>query len=363
MFPVESYSRKKKGPGPLTWLIPALVLGIGGGIYYTAPSIYYRFLGNEVHRIKSRADLFEERYAAERHSSRDLYLFLEDSRKIIESLKEDKPSLYLGYYYGALFDFYELLLRVSLDGESLLSLVGRGYLPLDEGVPDTKTGRDIPTLARDMAIQMRRALALKPDMNELPAARLIVAYGDLFYNGRTDPYLFRILGRSDERFYRDFIQPRADWIQIILYTYLGKKELLEALIGQLHEYRENLAIRNASETDEQASSELISQGLSDLESRIRLEIPESELNLIHAFALYYTKDYMRSLRMTRTVKRSPEISDRLKISATRLEGEIFLKQRGPLYAARYFQQALDISEGRDEFILERLQSVKSEAGL
>ena len=40
-----------------------------------------------------------------------------------------------------------------------------------------------------------------------------------------------------------------------------------------------------------------------------------------------------------------------------MEGEIFLVQRGPFAARAYFQEALKLSENKDEFLKNRLQEL------
>ncbi len=361
MMPVESYSRKKKSGIPYTWIFIFAIIAAIAGIYFLAPDLYYRFSGSGIHRIKSRLDTFEDRYIGGNYSNHDLLLFVQESRKIVEQVEEENKALYLVHYYAGLIDFYEFVLRVPLDENSLVNLITRGYLPLEVRIPDVENEREIRQLAYDMASSMRRALALDPDMNEKPAAQLIIAYGELFYTGRTDPYLLDLITPPGDILYRDFIQPEADWLGLAIYTFLGKKREILTLLSQL-ESQQSTATEGQAVARNPEQGNLTAEQPPPEQTVARMNLSPSGLLIIRSFGYLYARDYMRALITARRVKFDPNTPIALRISATRLEGEVFLIQRGPFYALRYFQQALLLSEGKDEFLQERIDTIKKNAG-
>ncbi len=331
MQPLEISSRKRSRK-PLLYLFLLLLLGGAGyALYRFGPGLYYQMTGDAILRIKNRSETFEKRYLSGEYPQKDLFSLIESTRKTMDIIEKDNPTLPEIHYYRSLFDYYEFLLRVPLTPATLIQMTGRGYLPTHTVNPELPP-LSTPVLARRFAMGMRKVLALDPDFSHRAEARLIIATGDLFYTGRTDPNLLRLLDNNEEEKLSPFFQPPLIWLKMALYTVLGKKEQLSELVQKLR----------TSLTDPDKND---------------LKLDEIYLDMVLCHGYFYARDYLRALTIARRIKFNPAVPTRLQVEAARMEAEIFLVQRGPLAARYFFQEALRLSGGSDPFIESRLAEI------
>lgn len=358
MTSFEPYTSKKNRSFTLPVLAVILlgvllVVGLNFGT-----SIYYRFSGNAVHRVASRSTLYEQRALEGTSSEKELYLFIEDSRKIIDLLEETKPSHYLVPYYRGLFDFYEFLLRTNLDADNLVQMVGKGYIPLDQGIDGLEPSDEekllpLEKLSRNISVSIRKSLALNPDLAEQDRARVMIVYATVFDTGRTDPYLVELVNDFQGARFNSFFQPRSDWIAVALYTILGEAKNLEGIMNQL----EVVGVDPAGAASLSETANLTDNPSGD-ERVERLKLSEVQANFILANGYYYSKDYIKALGVARSIFRGSDKDSPLAVASVVLEAEIFLAQRGPIPALRYFHRALKLAGGKDPLIEQRIEEVE-----
>ncbi|MEQ9365478.1 MAG: hypothetical protein RIF32_14625, partial [Leptospirales bacterium] len=218
----QSFEPKKKRGRWLLWLV--LILGLAGGAgaaYLYGPQLYYSVTGDALVRLEKRTDEFGKQlllWDGGNGAIPGMLAELDEIRRIARIQERNSPAEAEVYFYLGLIDFYELVVRVPLNGPSLMQLTGRGYLPLQkslEAVPET----GIPRLSQHISRNIRKALALDPGLERRDAAYLMLAYGDLFFTERTDRNLQMILsefivdgdvGPTLERY--------RDWIGLALYA-------------------------------------------------------------------------------------------------------------------------------------------------
>ncbi|MBX7059692.1 MAG: hypothetical protein K1X75_16630 [Leptospirales bacterium] len=299
--------------------------------YWFGTRIYYRITGDAILRIERKLDDLEERWQKRTGDSADLLESLKDIRKLLEIHGRNKPGDPEFFYYQGLLDFYELALRAPLDGDSLVQLSGRGYLPQPAAAEEGRMG--IAALALRISREMRKALALEPELKHSSAAHLALVYGDLFYTGRTDPQLLELLARAKAEELSGPQLALRDWIGMALYSILGKNGELTALAAQVAAPAAAGAVP-------------------------RLALSERARILILAHGALHSRDYLQALYLARQVKQQSTESPLYASEAARLEGEVFLVQRGKLAALPYFEQALQLAGGADPFLEERIEAVK-----
>ncbi len=347
----QSFEPKRKRRGR-RWLLILLLLGVLGGAGYAGmtygPQLYYGLTGDAIVRLERRSVEFEARLGAwggGEAALPDLLGDLAEMRRIAQIQTRNTPVDAAGYFYLALTDFYELVLRVALDGESLLELTGRGYLPLQRKtavVPAVV----VPRLSQRISRNTRRALALDPDLDARDRALLLLIAGDLFFTERTDANLALLLAEYREKA-GDAPQPGVlgasrDWLSFGLLTLAGKARELQPLLAGTASPGADGATEAEAQGSEQAAA-----------SRLQLDQNQRDLLLCHSH--YYAREFLPALRLARQVKYRAGVSDALKQEAVRMEAEIFLLQRGATSACFFFAEAGRI--GPDEFIAERMQSV------
>ncbi len=330
----EPYSsRKRRSKKTLFMILTALLIGLGiPGIFY-GPRLYYLYSGDPILRLEKRARQFEVDLREGKRSPVELYEFIADSRSVLAYLEKDHPVRAEIQYYRGLFEFYEILIRVPITGESAVRLVGRYYLPEEPAEnPLREDARLIPLadLGKNTAMSMRRALALDPDLPQKRAARLAIALGDLLFTARTDPILLEYIKESDEEL-PEFFKPYHAWLSLVLLGMRGRIDDLEIYLGK----------RKTDGTDSAL-----------------LQLKGAHIDLILAFGNFQAKKYNEALQHARSVKGQPELTPFLRSEAARIEGEIFLVQRGSQAARPYFQEAVEIGGKEDEFLKARLAELK-----
>lgn len=356
--------KKKKGGRFWRWLIFLIILSGGAyAAYAYGPRLYYRLTGDALLRIERRAAEIEAQLERVEESGganggiADILADLDDTRRIAEILERNSPELAEVHYYHGLLAFYELRLRVPLNGLTLLQLTGRGYLPLQRTFPGESIPEvSIPRLGNRISRRLRKALALDPDLSPqmLNGARLMISYGDLFFTGRTDPHLLDLLESVSDEELTPGMARFHDWAALALFAISGRSEAMQSAMERV----DAAAARNAASAPTVEGPEPGTTA-PPVDQRARLVLGEQVRNLILCHGNYYARDYLRALRLARQVKFDPEVPDILKVEAVRMEGEIFLVQRSPGAARYFFEEALRMSGG-DEFIKERLDAVSAE---
>ena len=336
MIPFEPGPPGKKRKKLIWFLLFLMFFGTSGFIGYSfGPGLYYRFTGDVASRIRKRTVAYEEFLVNRNKSVFDLYSYILDSRKLFAIfLKDDAVNAEL-YYNQGLFEFYELILRSQLNSTSLIQLTGRGYLPSELEFPDIPH-RSVRSIADGAGILMRKAQAIDPDMSEekLAMSNLTIILSDLLYTGRTDPDLLKRLETVRPELLPEPYKPYDLWIRLAIYTVMGKSQEMEALLASLQEEGKNISLASGSPL---------------------LQV-EKDILLSHLY--FHTGNYLKSLIAARSVKYSPEVGLSLKSEAARMEGEIFLIQRGPVIAKIFFTEALAIAGGNDPFLKERISSLE-----
>lgn len=314
-------------------LIPvALLTGWVG--YRYIPPLYYQFTGDAIIRIQKRSESYQDYLRAGNRSIADLYRHIDESRRFIELIgREGSDSADL-YYYRGLFLLYEMLLRTELNGATLLKLTGRGFLPPEKNGPDIPDASLI-RIARDTAVGMRKALAIDPEPapERLSVSLLGIVLGDLIATGRMDGALFSKMERIHSEDLPVPLRSCELWTRLALFALQGKRVEAEQYIERFK--KEDPKIYGA------------------------LFQSETQANLYFSHLHFVTASYISSLNYARMVKANPEASDALRAEAIRMEGEIFLIQRGAQVASIFFRQALDLSP--DPYIEERLSAVGKES--
>jgi len=331
MVYAESITVKRSKKPFLYVLLFLLLAAFGGAAFHYAPLLYYQFTGDMMLRIEQRVAVYNEFLEKKNRSAADLYHYIADTRKMLDIVEKDHSASARLYYYRGLFDFYELLLRTELDGTSLIQLTGRQYLPPEkviEGIPATS----VQSVAKKVTVQMRKSLALDPSPKapELHTALLVMILGDLLFSGRTDPILFTRMETIDPSVVDPVLLRYYLWMKLALLTFHGKRSDIE------------MVLNGGSEQEKEALSVLLEAG---------------DRNLLLCYASYFSRDYLRALYFARLVKFDREVPPRKRAEAVRMEGEIFLIQRGPDIARFFWNQALEIAD--DPFIKGRLESLDS----
>jgi len=332
MYYPENSSRKKKGNKSYLWVGAAAIILVAAIIpsYIYGPALYYQFTGDAVLRIQKKAAHYES-FLASGKTDQDLPGLIADSRKMLDVLERSQPVRWELPYYRGLFDFFEYIVRLQCDGRSLIRLVGRGFLPqeIDPAVqPPTQN------LARSSAIHMRRALAYQPDMSAAPTARLVIAYSDLMSTGRTDLYLRDLMEAVRTGELPAAYRAHYEWMALAIGAMLGQIAMMESMAQEIQKAPPDSG---------------------------HIKLTPDQLSIVLAFGSFYAKDYIRALQYARTVKYNLQAPVDLRVEATRLEGEIFLVQSGPLQARFFFEEALKLSGGSDTFVSDRIQSLERPA--
>ncbi len=330
----EPYRKKPKGRplfALLGYVIAALILGTTGWTAYRyGPAIYYQFSGDAIVRLQKRIEGYEARFLHASDDPEEYYAQIEDIRRILNLVERENPAQAEVQYFQGILDFYELTLRVRFDGESLVQLTGRGYLPPDMpglNLPVMKTS----DLAHRASRRMRRALALSPDFKFAASAGMVISYGDLLFTGRTDPVLFDLMKKVKINEMPESYRPMAVWMSLALFALQGRRTELLALSADLEK-------------------------LKDTERHRILPGPDA-LKLVVAHGALQAKDYLLALDLARKVRADDKAPDPIRAEAVRVEAEVFLAQNGPDAARPYFEEAKKIAGGKDPFLDERIKAI------
>ena len=326
----EPYSsRKRRNYRSIFLFLLGLIVVLAVPAYIYGPRLYYLYSGDPILRLEKRARQFEADFQAGGNSPEKMYEFIVDSRRVLSYVEKDNPVRPEIQYYHGLFQFHELLVRLPLTGDSAVRLLGRLYLPEEPSDSPLAARQDlkpIPDLGKLAAQSMRKALALDPDLPQGRAARVVIAFGDLLFTARTDPVLLEYLKDSEEDL-PEFFRPYRAWMSLVLLGMRGQVDEMETLL----------------ENEDEAPA-----------SGPPGQFTAAHLDLIRAFGNFYARRYIKALQNCRRVKSAEDSPVFLRAEATRMEGEIFLVQRGAFAARPYFQEALRLSENKDEFLKERL---------
>jgi len=344
--------RRKPGRGPLWIVLGAIAALLGLVGWWFGPRIYYAVTGDAVLRIEQRVARIGTAVHDPQTTLPELLANIEEARRILEIHEQNEPADPALHFNRGLLRFYELVARAPVDGRNLMLLTGRGYLPL-QLESDEVAAVSIPRLARETATDMRRALALDPELDGRAAARLALAYGDLLYSGRTDPYLVRVVTELPAEELPDNLLRYRDWLAAGLFALSGQQARLNQLAAEL-------AAADASSPEAGSGDPPDDAGAANAAAQLRLQTDANQRRLILAAGAFQARDYLTALRLARRVKREPDATPLERVEAARLEGEVFLVQRGAYAALPFFQQAFDFAgtEG-DSFVEERLKSVQA----
>lgn len=332
---------KRLGRGALLLRLCLALLLTGGaaGAYFYWPQLYFHFTGSALGQLQQRSEEAERRLLDPKEDQKQLLAFFDETHQLINTAEAGRgASAWLCFYRG-LFNLYELFLRVSHDSTSLIELTGRGFVPLQKELGDKNVS--LLQLGRKIAIPMRKALALSPDLQEAPTAHLALVYGNLFLSGRTDKRDLRRLEESREIRLSPLRERYRNWMQIAFYALFGQERALTLLLQ--HKEQEHKGREHKGREEIERERDLL----------LPLSTPEQEMLLCHAH--YYARKYVEALRFARRAKRRSETPLHLVVEATRMEAEIFYLQRGSSAAIPYLRKALEFTEGRDSFIKKRLE--------
>ena len=311
-----SLTNQRRGR-PLLWIAVGLVaLAVPGYLY--GPRLYYRYSDDPLSRMDRRAEAFLK-LQAEGSPPELLLQQVDESLTILRILEKDQGSEPLIQYYFGLFEFFELVLRVDPSVANLLQLAGRGYLPAgrDTAVPRKSS---LTALGRRISVRVRRALALQPELPQADQARLALLFGDLFYTARTDRMLQVGMARIKRSALPAELWRSYDWMAL----------LLDVVGGEPGRLQKRLA-----------------------ETKGGLLVPAADRSLLECYAAFRAARYLEALRLARGLHANEESFRQ--VEALRMEGEVFLKQRGGRIALPYFEQALKKSGGTDPYLKGRIR--------
>ncbi|MCB1324739.1 MAG: hypothetical protein H7A21_19090 [Spirochaetales bacterium] len=326
-------SKPKTRRGWIFWLGGLSLLIIAAiPAYLYGPLLYYGMSGDAILRAERRIERFEEEMNGGARSPRQLLVSLDEIGRMVDIAERTNPAVADVQYLQGLLAFYEFLLRLDLSGNTLWQLTGRGFLPPARAVDLPE--KSLVQLGKRISVRMRKALALDPDLAAAAEANLAIAYGDLFFTGRTDPQLMNRVARIQAGPVRPFLRPHQDWIILALLALSGRAGELEAALPPTEQ---------ATEADE--------------EQVPRLALSPGLRTLILCHGYYASRNYLQSLNLARRLKFDQTQPRHLRVEATRMEGEIFLIQRSPDAAAYFFREAYEMSEQTDDFVRNRLRTV------
>lgn len=330
--------RKQRRPILSIGLAAILLLcGIVG--YFYGSDLYYLFSGDTLQRARTSSHKLGLQIFEADAKPRALLDQIEDSRRLLSILEARDPALAEILYEQALLDFWEILVRMPVDADNLLQLIGRGYLPLQRGGSLEK----LPSMVRpalELSKRVRRAIALDPELAQKPDVHILLLYGDFIYSGRTDPHLLERLKFIEKMEIPDHLRIPYQWIALSLNALLGQPDALARQIKAI-------AVPQASGS---AGSD---QGVS-----ANLPLRSSERDLVMCHGYFIGKRYHRARLLARKLKSNPELGDTLRAEAARMEAEITLRQMGPAASVYKFQEAFVLSKESDPFIKQRLETVR-----
>ncbi len=353
----QSFEPKKKRGRWLIWvLLLALLAGGGAAAYRYGPQLYYSVTGDALVRLEKRTDEFGRQLLAWDGGNAavpGMLAELDEVRRIARIQKRNSPAAAEVYFYLGLIDFYELIVRVPLNGPSLMQLTGRGYLPLQKSL-DSVPEIAVPRLSQRISRNVRKALALDPGLDRRSAANLMLAYGDLFFTERTDRNIRLIL---EEHVMSGEVQPALeryrDWLGLALYALSGARPETRKLVAEIQAALPAAELDGAP-TDAADEPPIAAPGPV---AGVRLGLDENVRDLVLCHAHYFARDFLPALRLARSVKYRASAPDILRVEAVRMEAEVFLLQRGPGPACFFFEEAARI--GEDEFVTDRISQVCS----
>ena len=322
----------------LSWrlklLLTLLVLIIPA--YYFGPRLYYQFVDDPLLRLRKRTEALNARWSREKNGSPDkLVAFIRDVRKLLVILEKDRPADGDIQYYGGLYYFYDLLLRLRLDETSLVLLSGREILPEAGRLRNVKP-RATKILARKSVVGIRKALALGVSERFRANALLILVYGDLLNDSRTDPYLMELLRSIRPNRLSPVLRPYYDWIALFLFSMKGSVKELRALTEEL---KQPAASRKGGAK--------------------RIVLSDATRDLILCYGEFRGRNYLQALQLTRSILKSERLSPLTREEAHRIEGEVFLNQRGLQAALNYYKSVLKDGKG-GAFLRERTAALEKQ---
>ena len=336
---MRNYESNTSSRKPLA--IASLTLFLIGGaivaVFYGDQVVAFasgQILGSADTRIQKRLALFEQEYKKAGRSPAELLDVVESTRKIVQLMEREKPASAEVYYYYSLLNYYEILVRVPLNGPSLLRMTGRGYLP-DPPEGMNLAPVSISALAQETASLARKSLAIDPKPAFASRVRAALILGELMATGRTDPNLLQTTLAIKKEELTPLTQQTTDWMRWALFAMQGKSLELE------QEFTERKMLVDP-----------VDGSKPDPDS---LDANEARLLLSHA--CFNAKDYIRARNYARQGKYNPNTETIWKVDAARLEGEIFLVQSGPIAARPFFEEALKLNGGKDKFLEDRIASL------
>ncbi len=347
------HTSPKKRKSKLWFILFLLSLaGVSTALVYRNRSFFYFHLGNNsLLQLETHTQKIEKLLLQDSAQTEDTILtFLEDARQLAKIAQKNQQIEAFIYYYQSLFDFYEMTLRIPFDEKDLIQLAGRGFLPQQTVFPNIPK-ISLPRLARRAAIGMRKAFALDPTFLRSDQALLVMVYGNLLYSERIKQAdLNRILSVKEQNL-SPFLHYYWNWMSTGLLVLMGEEKMAFQKIYQLPSFDTSSQKKNIP-AKMKVSKDLLHKKEQSLQP---LRLSHSSKKLLFCYTAYYAKDYIRSLRFARSVKRNVSFPLYSKIEALRMEAEIFYIQRGPLVARPYMEKAYTLSDKKDILIEERLQ--------
>ena len=345
------YQVKKKRRWRLQLFILAVV-GSVGYFTYTASgniqeSIYVYSSSDSIQRVIKRVDELDVKWQEQRGNPADFIVFLRDTLKILETLDEQEKAVAANYfYYRALINYHELVFRLNLTPLSLIELSGRGLLPAENWEISIEETLPIADLAWQVAADARKSLALDPTFADPSKTNSMIAMADFIHTGRTDNNLNILLNRVDPQKLSPFERKAYGWLATALMVTGGEKEALKQIADHL--------FAPPGAPDSAGNQPDRSPGAGDALGGIIADVATRDL--LYTFCFFNAADYYGALIAARELLKLPNTPEFYRVEATRMEGEIFLIQRGAASARPYFQEALSLSRG-DPLLKERLESL------
>ena len=331
MLSADPYYKKKRRFSWGYFILFLFVSVLALVIYTQAERWIYRFSDDPILSIQKRSEKYEADLLAGKTSSDELKEFIVETRKILDILEKDQAAVAEVHYFHGLFSFYELVLHISPGAPNLVKLAGRGMIPEQRKFEEIEK-ISIIKLSREIGLRIRLARAIDPELKWSERSRLALVFGDFFFNTRLDRNLLKVFNRIEGEQIAPALKVYYEWMALLLFSFFEEKEKLERLVDDLRERQENPE-----------------------ENPGGLRISGPELDLILCFGAYNSRDFINALRSARNIDDREVASDWIRMEATRMEGEIFQKQRGDRAALPYFQKALEISGGKDQYLKRKVE--------
>ncbi len=316
-------------------------------VYLYLPQLSFHFFSDTFLRLEEHAQKLEDYILSGTEQPQKIVDELKRARLFVGLSKNNHPLDPLGYYYSALFDFYELYFRLPLNQDSLIELCGRGFLPRQTRYIDIAPV-SISHLARNALLSARKALALDADFTYANQTHLIISGASLLYTERTDlRELQRIQELQQAKLSLVFSRFR-DWLSIAFYIQLGKKNLLFKLMDEIKQQKQKAKAASIALVQDNLAKAGPKQTFSRLYLRPYMHA------LLLCYGSYRAKSYVQALKFANLVKSMPGSPENVRTEGLRMKAEIFYIQRGARVARPYFEKAYFNSDSKDHFLKERM---------